>query len=430
MIDKNNLTELQKRDNKVVWHPFTQMQLEPFTIPIKKAKDAVLYGEDGKSYIDANASWWTNTHGHCHPYVVKAIQEQVAELDHVIFAGFTQKSAVELSEKLLTFLGDPYSKVFFSDNGSTSIEVAIKMVYQYWYNQGVQKKRMLALNGAYHGDTFGAMSVGERGYFNKPFEHLFFEVDFIELPTEENWDSIKNQVEEYFKSGDFAGFIFEPLVQGSAGMRMYDAKYLGELIALAKKYNVLTIADEVMTGNGRTGKMFAYQHTGQLPDVVCVSKGVSGGTLPIGLTVSRDDIYESFLGEEKTKALLHGHSFTGNPICCAAVNASLDLFQQDETWQKIKQIEEWSEEMRLKLEQHPQLENVRRTGTILACEIKDDTSDYWSSIRDVAYNYFIDKGVLIRPLGNTVYTNPPYAITKEEFLKVWDVVFDFLDTLK
>lgn len=415
-----------ERDNQVVWHPFTQMQIEPFTIPIERASGAVLYGHDGKEYIDANASWWTNTHGHCNPVVVKAIQDQVAKLDHVIFAGFTNERAVSLSEKLVDFLGDPFSKVFFSDNGSTSIEVAIKMVYQYWFNSETPKTKMLALNGAYHGDTFGAMSVGERGYFNQPFEHLFFGVDFIELPTDENWAEIEARVEKLFASGEFAGFIFEPLVQGSAGMRMYKAEYLEKLILLAKKYNVLTISDEVMTGNGRTGKMFAYQHTDVTPDIVCVSKGVSGGALPIGLTCTRDEIYNHFLSEEKTKALLHGHSFTGNPICCAAVDASLDLFKEEHTWDNIKRIENLNLKYAEKLHTFDNVENIRQTGTILAFEIKDDQSDYFSSIRDEAYKYFIDRGVLIRPLGNTIYTNPPYVITDEELDKVWGIVFDFL----
>ena len=420
------MSDWRENDSKSVWHPFTAVNTDTVNVPIVRGEGAWLIDADGKRYLDAISSWWVNLHGHCNPHISKRVAEQVGQLEHVMFAGFTHEPAVELATRLLEHMPEQFTKVFYSDNGSTAVEVALKMAFQYWFNQGTPKRKVIALEDAYHGDTFGAMSVGERGYFNQPFEHLFFGVDFIDLPTDENWNEIEARVEKLFASGEFAGFIFEPLVQGSAGMRMYKAKYLEKLIVLAKKYDVLTISDEVMTGNGRTGKMFAFQHTNVTPDIVCVSKGVSGGALPIGLTCTRDEIYNHFLSDEKPKALLHGHSFTGNPICCAAVDASLDLFKEEYTWDNIKRIENLNKKYAEKLHTFENAENIRQTGTILAFEIKDDQSDYFSSVRDEAYQFFIDRGVLIRPLGNTIYTNPPYVITDEELDKVWDIVFDFL----
>ena len=422
---------LLKKDKEFVWHPFTQVKTELPPLPIISGKDAWLFAEDGKKYLDVNSSWWTTLHGHSNQYIAEKIYGQALKLDHVIFAGATHPKAVELAERICKILPNHFTKVFFSDNGSTSVEVALKMVFQYWHNQNLPKKRILALEGAYHGDTFGAMSVGQRGHFNQPFEHLFFEVDFLPFPDGTNDAEILKQAEALFKTNEFAGFIFEPLVQGAAGMRIYSAAILEKLIACAKKYNVLTIADEVMTGFYRTGTCFAIEKIQSEVDIICLSKGLTGGVMPLGLTVANQKIFDAFLHEEKTKALLHGHSFTGNPLSCAAACASLDLLEEAKPLEQIKMISACHQEFCKTNNENKKFTSVKSLGTILSIEIATDaTANYFNSIRDVAYNYFIEKGFLIRPLGNVVFVNPPYSITEDELKSVYDVILDFVDSIK
>ncbi len=321
------MSELLEKDKQYVWHPFTQMKTADAPLEIVKAEKTTLYAADGKTYIDCNSSWWVNVHGHGHPHIGKAISEQFSKIDHVIFAGATHPKAVELAERIIKILPkNHFQKVFFSDDGSTAVEVALKMAFQYWFNKNEPKKRILALDGAYHGDTFGAMAIGQRGYFNEPFEHFFFNVDQLEFPSAENEKELLIRAENLFKTNEFAAIILEPIIQGSAGMKTYSIKWLNDLVKIAKEYDVLVIFDEVMTAWGRTGKLFAMNHCDVVPDIVCLSKGLTGGVLPLGLTVTHDKIYNAFLSDEKSKALLHGHSFTGNPIVCAAACASLDLF--------------------------------------------------------------------------------------------------------
>lgn len=416
-----------EKDKQYVWHPFTQMQTAPEPLEIVKAKDAVLYSADGKEYLDCNSSWWVNVHGHGHDHIAQAIASQFIKIDHVIFAGVTHPKAVELAERVATLLPDPLQKVFFSDNGSTAVEVALKMVFQFWFNQDKPKKRILALEGAYHGDTFGAMSVGQRGYFNEPFEHFFFNVDFIDLPTVKTEDELLLKAEQFFKSGEFAGLIVEPLIQGSSGMRTYSASFLDRLVSLAKKHEVLVIFDEVMTAWGRTGKLFAMNHCEVIPDIVCLSKGLTGGVIPMGLTVSTETIYKGFLSTDKSKALLHGHSFTGNALACAAACASLDIFENELTWQNINRIQKSHLDFKFSIEKNKMIKEVRSLGTILALEINTgEGNTYFSSIRDEAYDFFLQRGLLIRPLGNIVFINPPYCITKEQLNSIYVVILDFL----
>lgn len=420
---------LLEKDKAFVWHPFTQYQTTGDPIVIVKGEKHFLIDEDGNRYIDANSSWWTNVHGHSNPYIAKKVYEQFLELDHSIFADATHPKAIEISERLIQLLERDFKKVFFSDNGSTSTEVALKMAFQYWYNQGdTKRKRMLALEGSYHGDTFGAMSVGQRGYFNKPFEHLFFDVDFISFPSQENKEELFKQVESLFATNEFAGFIFEPLVQGSAGMRMYGADILDELIRLAKKYNVITIADEVMTGFGRTGKLFAIDHLTQHPDIICLSKGITGGALPIGITVAKQEMFDAFLDQDTTKALLHGHSYTGNALCCAAVSASLDIFEEEKTWQHIEMLTTSHKSFVEELKSHPKIRVARSLGTIMALEVETEgQSSYFSSIKEEAIAYFKSKGILLRPLGNVIFVNPPYTIEKEDLELIYQEIRNFLD---
>lgn len=424
------MKSLVQRDRDVVWHPFTQHQLADSPLEIVKAKGTSLYGADGRSYLDVNSSWWVNTHGHGHPHIGKAISEQFEAIDHVVFAGVTHPKAVELAERIVSHLPNAFQKVFFSDNGSTAVEVALKMVIQYWHNQGEGKHRLLALDGAYHGDTFGAMSVGQRGYFNLPYEPYFFDVDFLDFPTRENEQRVLNQAEKLFQSGTFAGLIVEPLVQGACGMRMYRPKFLDQLMLLAKKYDVLVVFDEVMTGFGRTGKMFAMDYCVEKPDLVALSKGLTAGVLPLGLTVSTDRIFNAFLSEETTKALLHGHSFTANAISCAVACASLDLFERKETWGQIEALVHWNTKLLSSLQTRKNVINVRQQGTILAFEVVEEgENNYFSDIRTAAHRFMLEKGIYLRPLGNTLFLNPPYCITKEEFDHLASSILAFLDQL-
>lgn len=424
------MSDWLSKDQTYVWHPFTQMQTAPNPLVITHAKDSVLYSEDGKEYIDCNSSWWVNVHGHGNENIARAVTEQVARLDHVIFAGVTHPKAIELATRISKLLPNPLEKVFFSDNGSTAVEVALKMAFQYWHNQGKPKHRVLALDGAYHGDTFGAMSVGQRGYFNEPFEHFFFDVDYLEFPERTNDSQLLDQAENLFSTGEFAAVIVEPLIQGSAGMRMYEAEWLDALVRTARKYHVLVIFDEVMTAWGRTGKLFAMDFCEEKPDLVCLSKGLTGGVLPLGLTVATIDIYDVFLSNEMAKGFLHGHSFTGNPIACAAACASLDVFEKEDTWKNIGRIAQFYEEKRSQFEGHKQIEALRILGTIFAVELKTgEGNTYFSGVRDHAYEFFLENGLLMRPLGNVVFLNPPYCTTNEQLEKALQKILELADGL-
>ena len=422
------MSSVLEKDKQHVWHPFTQMKTAEAPLDIVKSEGTLLIDRDGKEYIDCNSSWWVNVHGHCHPHIVKAVTEQISKIDHIIFADATHEPAVKLAERVCKILPESFQKVFFSDNGSTAIEVALKMVFQFWFNQGIEKKRILAIDGAYHGDTFGAMSVGERGFFNRPFEAFFFDVDYLDFPTSEIEDEQLQKAEELFKTGQFAGLIVEPLIQGSAGMRIYSADWLNKLVALAQKYDVLVIFDEVMTAWGRTGKMFALEHCSVVPDIICLSKGLTGGVVPLGLTVTSDKIYNQFLSDETVKALLHGHSFTGNAIACACANASLDIFELNFTWKNIDRISKSHVEFIDTIHSHSKVKTVRYLGTILAIEIEEgQETTYFSSIKKKAFDYFKENGMLLRPLGNVLYLNPPYCITEEQLSKVYSHLRSFLE---
>jgi adenosylmethionine-8-amino-7-oxononanoate aminotransferase len=425
------MSSLIDRDKQFVWHPFTQMQTAPEPLEIVRAKGALLFTADGKEYIDCNSSWWVNVHGHGNEHIGNAISEQFKKIDHVIFAGATHEKAVEVAQRVVNLLPDPLSKVFFSDNGSTAVEVALKMVFQYWFNKGISKNRILAMDGAYHGDTFGAMSVGQRGYFNAPFEHFFFDVDFIDFPESDQEERILEEAQMLFATGEFAGLIIEPLVQGSAGMRMYSAGFLDRLVEMARAHEVLIIFDEVMTAWGRTGKLFAMDHCVPKPDIVCLSKGLTGGVVPLGLTVATNAIYDAFLSDEKTKALLHGHSFTGNALACAAACASMDLFEKDLTWNSIQQIVRSHESFYSSVKGRKSIKDIRQLGTILAIEIETgEGNTYFSNIRDIAYNFFLEQGMLIRPLGNVVFMNPPYCITSEQLERCYTAISEFLTKIE
>jgi adenosylmethionine---8-amino-7-oxononanoate aminotransferase len=412
---------LTERDLKVIWHPYTQMKTAAPPVPIVRGAGALLFDEAGKQYIDAVSSWWVNIHGHAHPYIAKKVAEQLQKLEHVIFAGFTHEGAVELAERLLTHLPDNQQKAFYSDNGSTAIEVAIKMCLQYWNNKGHQRTKILAFNNAYHGDTFGAMAVSGRSAFTKAFDSLLFEVEFIDTPNADNIQDLKSQI-SHLKS-ELACFIFEPLVQGSAGMLMYGAEYLNELMAHCKQEGVLMIDDEIFTGFGRTGKSFACDYLRVQPDIMCFSKGLTGGTMALGLTTCTQHIYDAFLSDDRLKTLFHGHSFTANPVACASALASLDLFEQPETAANIQRIVNAHALFAGKIKHHPKIKTIRQTGTILAMEWETgDNTSYFSSLRDKLYHYFLTAGIILRPLGNVIYILPPYCITDDELQYVYSKI--------
>lgn len=412
---------LVERDRKAIWHPFTQAYKARKAIPIVKGEGVYLYAEDGKRYLDGISSWWTNLHGHCHSYIVEAISKQLESLEHVIFADFTHEPAVTLAERLLKIYPGGMSKVFYSDNGSTAVEVALKMALQYWHNKKVEKREVVSFKSGYFGDTFGAMSAAGKNSFNNPFwTHLFNSIQ-IELPKKGNEEASLKQLESILETGNVACFIFEPLVLGAGGMIIYSAEALNALLRLCKEYEVITIADEVMTGFGRTGSLFACESLEIKPDIVCLSKGLTGGFLPLGATLCKQFIYEAFLSEESSKALLHGHTYTGNPLSCSAANASLDLLENKSCDVQRKMIENIHNNFCMKWKDHPRLLRCECQGTILVLEYKTEGySGYFNSLRDRLYNFFLGHQILLRPLGNVLYVMPPYCITEEQLSGVYD----------
>jgi len=416
------------KDKETIWHPFTPLQGVEDPLVVSKAEGVYLHTADGKKIIDAVSSWWVNLHGHSHPKIAQAIANQANTLEHVIFAGFTHQPAIELAENLLSILPSNQEKIFYSDNGSTSVEVALKMAFQFWYNQGVNKNKVIAIDGAYHGDTFGSMSVGERSDFTKPFNQYLFDVDFIDFPHPELEDDVFTQFKKYIDSGEVASFIFEPIIQGASGMRIYSAAFLDKLISYAQSKNVICIADEVMTGFGRTGKLFASDFLKNKPDIICLSKGITGGAMALGATSCTKDIVSAYESPELIKTFLHGHSFTANPIACAASNASFNLLMQSECQSNIQRISDQHKSFVKKHSGKSIIRDIRSLGTIMALEFETDhDSSYFSEMRNKLYPFFIERNILLRPLGNLIYVIPPYIITNEELNKIYLAIEEFLN---
>lgn len=416
---------LSSRDQRVIWHPYTQMQLSGPPVGIIKGEGAWLFDDAGKRYIDAVSSWWVNIHGHAHPYIAKKIAEQLNKLEHVIFAGFTHEPAVALAENLLKILPGNQSKIFYSDNGSTATEVAVKMAIQYWSNKGSKKNKIIAFENAYHGDTFGAMSISARSGFTQPFEGLLFDVVHIPLPTKDREEKTIERCRQTIENNknEIAAFIFEPLVLGAGGMLMYEAGVLNDLINICKENSILTIADEVMTGFGRTGKYFACGYLDGQPDIICLSKGITGGTMPLGVTSCTEEVFNAFLSNDRSKTFFHGHSYTANPVACTAALASFELLLKDECRQSIQQISDSHLSFIEKNRTNPLFKNLRSKGTILAMDfLTDEQTSYFNPLRDKLYHFFLDKGVILRPLGNTVYVMPPYCISDEDLKYVYSVM--------
>jgi adenosylmethionine---8-amino-7-oxononanoate aminotransferase len=423
---------LTEKDFEFVWHPYTHQKNRPPSIPVGKGKKTILYDETGNQYIDAISSWWVNIHGHGNKYIAKRLYNQSKKLEQVIFAGFTHRPAVKLAEKLLKILPGNFSKIFYSDNGSTATEVAIKMSLQYWMNKGEgNRNKILAFHHSYHGDTFGAMSVSERGTFTLAFRDKLFEVIFIETPDEKNIHQLQEEIEKY--NNEIACFIYEPLLQGAGGMRMYDIKHLDTLLSLIKKEKIICIADEVLTGFYRTGKLFAGDYLSQKADIICLSKALTGGTMALGITACTQNIYEAFVSDDKMKTFFHGHSFTANPLACTAALASLRLLQQKKCLQRIKEITDEQKNFLSQLQPFEEkniIKNLRYLGTICAFEIHTNENDsYLHNIGSLFTDHCLQNGVYLRALGNTIYIMPPYCITKKELRKVHSVVESFLESI-
>lgn len=408
------------RDISAVWHPYTPVQ-GVSNLPIVRATGATLIDESGRAYLDAISSWWVTLHGHCHPEIELAISKQLSVLDQVIFAGCTHEPGVLLAEKLLRILPGSPEKIFFTDDGSTAVEVALKIALQYWTNRGDPRTRFLAFQNGYHGETFGAMSVGSRGVFNAPFERLLFDVHFIPPPMpgmeQEALRSLKRELEH----DGTAAFIYEPLVQGAAGMRMYSPEMLEPLLSAARDRGILLIADEVFTGFGRTGRGFASEYMETKPDLIGLSKGLTGGVLPLGATAVSRTVFEAFDSSSRERMLYHGHSFTANPLACAAAVESIKLLCSQSTQGDIARIAMNHGNFVEQLKTVPGVYNPRSLGTILAMEFGLD-SGYTHPIRDTLYAYFVENGLLLRPLGNTVYVVPPYCITDSELGTIYEII--------
>lgn len=422
------MNDLINIDRKNIWHPFTPLQGMPEPYLVTGGKGIYLHTSDGRKIIDAVSSWWVNLHGHSNAQIAKAIAEQATALEHVIFAGFTHQPAITLSQNLLSILPAEQRKVFFSDNGSTAVEVALKMAIQYWHNRGITRTKIIAIDGAYHGDTFGSMSVAERGLFTKPFFPYLFDTAFIDFPNGKNDDGVISQFEALASREDVAAFIFEPLVQAAAGMRMYAPKVLDALMVIARKHDVLCIADEVFTGFGRTGKNFAIDHLENKPDIISLSKGITGGFMPLGVTASSEKIVDAFESPAFDKTFFHGHSYTANPLACAAANASFSLLMDESCQEKIRMIESMHRAFAESVSGHKNVSDARTLGTIVAIELKTgEQTAYENSIRKRIYPFFLERNILLRPLGNVIYVLPPYVIEAHELQSIYKVIREFLD---
>lgn len=424
------LMTVSEKDARYVWHPYTQMKTAALPLPIVRGEGALLIAEDGKTYIDAVSSWWVNLHGHGHPYIAERIAKQALTLEQVVFAGFTHAPAVGLAEQLIQILPSNQAKVFYSDNGSTAVEVAIKMAIQFFHNQGVNRKIIVAFENGYHGDTFGAMSASSDLSFNNAFQDYLFAVKYIPPPLPGQEAQSLQVLQTILEQNNVCAFIFEPLVMGAGGMLMYTPEALDTLIQLAQSQGIICIADEVMTGFGRTGKLFASHYLQQQPDIFCLSKGLTGGFLPMGVTTSTQAIFDAFWSDDKRKTFFHGHSYTANPLGCAAALASLDLLQHEDCQADIQRITQSHQHFKTHILSHRNVQNVRQTGTILAIEFKtSEETSYFNNLRDRLYNFFIEKGVLLRPLGNMIYILPPYCITDKELEWVYNIIEEALEII-
>jgi adenosylmethionine---8-amino-7-oxononanoate aminotransferase len=412
-----------------VWHPFTQHAVQPEATLIFKGEGAWLETADGGRIFDAISSWWVVTHGHRHPHIVNAIKDQADRLDQVIFAGFTHEPAERLARRLIAITPPQLAYVFFSDSGSTAVEVALKMALGFWRHQGEQRHRILALEGAYHGDTIGGMSVGERGVFNAPYDPLLFEVQRIAFPRAGREEATLQALEAECRRGGVAAFIVEPLILGAGGMLIYPPRVLAAMKGICEAHGVLFIADEVMTGWGRTGTLFACEQAGIAPDIACYSKGLTGGSLPLAVTLCRADVFDAHYSTDRSRMFFHSSSYTANPIACAAACANLEVWEREPVFERIARIAARHASRLEDFRDDPRFSNVRQIGTIAALDIATRDAGYMADIGPRLYRSFLARGLLVRPLGNTVYLMPPYCSTDSELDLVYDAIDEIADQL-
>ncbi len=397
-----------------IWHPFTQHALQPHMVKVVRGEGACLYTDDDRRIIDAIASWWVVTHGHCHPPIVNAIQAQASRLNQIIFAGFTHEPAEEVAAAILKIAPRGLEHVFFSDSGSTSVEVALKMALGYWHNVGEPRSRIIVMQHSYHGDTIGAMSVGARGVFNAAYAPLLFDVTTVPFPQVGHEQATLDALEAAVRHERAAAFIVEPLILGAGGMLMYPAWVLKEMKRICEAAGVFFIADEVMTGWGRTGTRFACEQAGVSPDIVCYSKGLTGGSLPLAVTLCCPKIFEAHFSSDRSRTFFHSSSYTANPIACAAAKANLDLWQDPAVLARVEAIGAMQERALEPFRTDPRFNNVRRTGTITALDLNVRDAGYLAGIGPKLLAFFGSRNLLLRPLGNTIYVMPPYCITQAD----------------
>jgi adenosylmethionine-8-amino-7-oxononanoate aminotransferase len=439
---------LVDRDRAIVWHPYTQMKTAPAPLPIVRGQGVYLYTEDGRRLLDGISSWWVNIHGHSHPRLNQAIATQAKTLEHVIFAGATHEPAVELAERLVGVLPAGLARVFYSDNGSTAVEVAVKLAVQYWQNRGQPSRhRIVALHHAYHGDTVGTMSVSEDSVFTKAFSQLLFPVDRAHAPycyrcpvnlrRETCGINCLDDLAGRLKAGGdrIAAVLVEPMLQGAGGMIMWPREFLDGVRQLCYRHGVLMIADEVLTGFGRTGRMFACEHAAVTPDIICLSKALTAGYLPLAVTAVTNAVYDAFLSDDRARTFFHGHSFTANPLACAVALASLDLIEEDNVLARIARLERQLREGLAPLAQTPMVGDVRVLGGVAAIELVSnkatkDAGGYLDQIGPRLYPAFLERGLLLRPLGNVLYFMPPYVITDAEVDWVIEQITDVVVSLQ
>jgi len=426
---------MMQRDLEVIWHPCTQMKDHESLplIPIRSGKGVYLYDFEGNSYIDAISSWWVNLFGHANPYINEKVKMQLDTLEHVLLAGFTHEPAVELAHRLVEITPGGLQKVFYVDNGSSAVEAALKMSYHYHRNQGVEKSLFLSLTNSYHGETIGALSVGDVALYKETYKPLLIANLQVPVPEDQSIESAKAALRELeavlqSRGDEIAAFILEPLIQGAGGMHMYHPYYLQGASALTQRYGVHLIADEIMTGFGRTGEMFGCDHAGISPDFMTLSKGLTGGYLPLSVVMTTDDVYRAFYCDyNEYKAFLHSHSYTGNPLACRAALATLDLFEQEDILEQNRQKASYIREVTAKFTDLPNVQEVRQQGMVTAVELKG--YDAKERIGLQIYRYGLERGVLLRPLGHVIYFMPPYIITYEEIDKMINTAYEGIVSL-
>jgi adenosylmethionine-8-amino-7-oxononanoate aminotransferase len=404
-----------------IWHPFTQHGLgEPIPL-VTHAEGAILHTADGRRVVDAISSWWVTTHGHCHPRIMAAIAEQAGKLDQIIFAGWTHEPAEEVARGLREIMPADLTRVFFSDSGSTSVEVALKMALGYWLHRGEPRHRLLVMAGSYHGDTIGTMSVGARGAFNAAYEPLLFDVETLPFPAPGAEQATLDALEAACRSGP-AALIVEPLVLGAGGMLFYPAAVLAEMRAICARYGVLFIADEVMTGWGRTGTLLACEQAQVVPDILCLSKGLTGGAVPLAVTMAIEPIFQAHYAADRSRMFFHSSSYTANPLACAAAAANLAIWREEPVLDRVARLAAQQRRRLDALATLPGIHNARALGTIAAVEIGGGEGAYLSTLGPALMAHFRDRDLLVRPLGNTVYVMPPYCIEDADLDRVYAAI--------